>query len=234
VKVKPEKKSVLPDELIFDMKKGAGDHRLVLEFSACMEKPHRRMVAKKPVIYLYPEQVEDVAVKVDFKGELTETIPEYNGGWKVSAAPGGNITDYADGKQYRYLFWEGNTNKRDWDMKEGFVVSKSNSRGFLEHQLREMGLIAKEYDEFIDFWLPMLQKNKYNVIHFAGSEYEDLATLTIDPKPDAILRVFMVFKPADKSTHAIPQHFARFERKGFTVVEWGGLELDMTETTSAP
>ncbi len=59
----------------------------------------------KPVIYLYPESKTDVNVRLDFKGGLVTTIPEYNGGWSVSAAPDGTITNKADGKKYPYLFW---------------------------------------------------------------------------------------------------------------------------------
>ena len=219
LKVIPEKKMEPSAELTADVNKKKGDSNLVLTLIANNHRYHGPIYAKKPVIYLYPEKVEDIAVSVSFKGELTETIPAYNGGWKVSATPDGRITNYADGMQYPYLFWEGSTYKGDWDMKDGFVVSGDKSRKFLEYQLRE-------YNEFIDFWLPELQKNKYNLIHFAGHEYEELATLTIDPKPDAVLRVFMVFQAVNKNVQAVPQHFKSFVRKGFTVVEWGGMDLD--------
>ena len=41
----------------------------------------------KPVIYLYPEQEEDVSVELDYVGDLTCTYPEYNGKWNVTAQP---------------------------------------------------------------------------------------------------------------------------------------------------
>ena len=222
-----------------DFTKKSSDKRVLLTFRPCTQRPPHAMYAKKPVIYLYPQQVEDVSVSVNFKGDITETIPTYNGGWKVSAAPCGRLTNQADGKQYSYLFWEGRTYKQDWDMKEGFIVRADGSRQFLECQLRQMGLVAREYNEFVEYWLPVLQQNEYNLIHFAGREYEDIAALTIEPKPDAILRVFMVFKSVSKDAHVLPQHFKPFVRKGFTVVEWGGLQLDTPEAgirlnTAAP
>ncbi|MEG0754014.1 MAG: hypothetical protein RR461_09290, partial [Angelakisella sp.] len=62
----------------------------------------------------------------------------------------------------------------------------------------------------------------YNLITFAGAQYEELAPLTISPAPDSILRVHMVYKPL-KEYRAIPeQTLTSFTRKGFTVVEWGG------------
>jgi hypothetical protein len=214
-----------------DFKKEQINDYVVLKFSAPeRHHRHRPIPAEKPVIYLYPEKTEDVAVKVHFKGEMIKTIPEYNEGWKVNATPDGLITNYADGRQYLYLFWEGTTYKQDWNMQEGFVVSASDSRQFLACVLADMGLSAHEYNEFIEYWLPVLQKNEYNLIHFAGSEYEDLATLEVSPKPDAVLRVFMVFKSTGKDTRALPQHFDNFVRKGFTVVEWGGMQLDKPGT----
>ncbi len=211
-------------------KEKINDH-VALKFTAPEKHPrHKEIPAEKPVIYLYPEKTQDVAVKVHFKGRLIKTIPEYKQGWEVSARPDGTITNSADGKEYPYLFWEGNTYKQDWNMKSGFVVNADNSKSFLENILPAMGLSVREYSEFIDYWLPALQKNEYNLIHFAGSEYEDLATLEIAPKPDAVLRVFMVFRPADKHTTAVPQHFDQFVRKGFTVVEWGGMQLEGQET----
>jgi hypothetical protein len=62
------------------------------------------------------------------------------------------------------------------------------------------------------------------LIHFAGKEYYDIAPLEITPKPDSMLRVFMVYKPLDDYVEVKPQVFEKFQRKGFSVVEWGGME----------
>lgn len=59
---------------------------------------------------------------------------------------------------------------------------------------------------------------------FQGAMYIDSASLTINPKPDSILRVFMAFKPLKEAIKVEPQKLEPFERKGFTVVEWGGSE----------
>ena len=48
---------------------------------------------EKPVIYLYPEQEQDVSVRLDYDGKLTCTYPEYDDGWDVTAAPDGTLTD---------------------------------------------------------------------------------------------------------------------------------------------
>lgn len=70
-----------------------------------------------------------------------------------------------------------------------------------------------------------MKDNKYNLVHFADKEYTDTAPLSITPKPDSILRVFMVFKPLDKEIEVIPQEIKSFDRTGFSVIEWGGTEL---------
>ena len=108
------------------------------------------------------------------------------------------------------------------DFKEGFVVKGSDSAEFLRETLSQMGLTPKEYNEFIVYWAPKLQENEYNKIYFAEDDYTDKAKLEINPKPDSILRVFMVYEKADENTVLPKQEIKPFERKGFTVVEWGG------------
>lgn len=180
--------------------------------------------AKKPVIYLYPTSEQTVSVKLDFKGDLTCTYPEYNGEWRVKARPDGTLTNLADNREYSYLYWEGDYDYK-WDMSKGFVVKGSETEKFLQEKLEYMGLTPREYNEFIVYWLPIMQENKYNLITFAGEEYENMASLEITPKPDSILRIMMVFKPLNKYIKIEEQQLKPFERKGFTVVEWGGTEV---------
>ena len=178
----------------------------------------------KPVIYLYPTVEQEVAVKLDYQGEVFVTYPEYKDGWKVTAKPDGTLINKADGKEYSYLFWEGKS-KDKWDMSKGFVVKGEDTKNFLQETLAKMGLTPKEYNEFIVYWLPRMQDNKYNLISFSNEEYEERAKLQVTPKPDSVLRVFMVFKPLKKAVKVEPQEINAFERKGFTLVEWGGAEV---------
>lgn len=182
----------------------------------------------KPVIYLYPNQVEDVSVKLDYNGEFTVVYPPFENQtekWNVTAYPDGKLINKEDGREYSYLFWEGNPNSISYDLSTGFVVQGKDTMQFLQETLHEIGLEPKEYNEFIVYWLPRMQKNKYNLIHFAGKEYTDNAKLEAIPKPDSVLRVFMVFKPLNNKINIKEQAIKPFIRKGFTVVEWGGTEL---------
>lgn len=181
--------------------------------------------AFKPVIYLYPESETDVSVKLNFHGQLTATYPEYDpslGGWDVTAHPNGKIINKADQKEYSYLFWDGKADDLTADFSTGFVVSGSETRAFLQSVLPKMGLEPKEYNEFIVFWYPLMKNNPYNLIHFEGEAYEKSAPLEITPTPDSILRVFMMYRPLTEKIQVEPQSFAPFNRKGFSVIEWGG------------
>lgn len=175
----------------------------------------------KPVIYLYPEQPTDVSVKLDYNGTLTVTDPYYGNGWEVTAQPSGTLT-CADGSVYPYLFWEG---ERDFEYElcEGFCVSGADTERFLLQKLSFLGLSEKETADFMEFWLPHMEKNAYNIITFRGEDYTDNAVLDISPKPETVIRVFMTVKPSDEYVDIASQKLEKApERSGFTVVEWGG------------
>ena len=185
----------------------------------------------KPVLYLYPEKKTDVSVKLKLKdAAFSCTYPEYGKGWKVTAYPNGKVINKADGREYSYLYWELDANP-DFDFSKGFVVAGKDTAAFLQKTLAAMGLKPKEYNEFIVYWLPRMQGNAYNLISFQTDAYEDCCKLNISPKPDSVLRVNMAYKPLSKAEakkvkgSLKPQTFPKFERKGFTVVEWGGEEV---------
>ena len=180
-------------------------------------------MAYKPVIYLYPEVETEVSVKLNLDGKLTCTYPAYNTGWQVTAAPDGTLTD-AEGQTYNYLYWEGETNAQ-WDMTEGFCIKGENTVAFLEDALEKLGLNRKEANEFIVYWLPLMEKNPYNIISFQTECYTDAAKLEVTPAPDTVIRVFMTFKASDYMIRILPQKLTAPERSGFTVIEWGATEV---------
>lgn len=177
----------------------------------------------KPVIYLYPEEETEVTVRLDYDGELTCTYPAYEGGWTVTAAPSGTLTD-ASGQTYRYLYWEGVT-QTEYDFSQGFCVPGADTAAFLEDALSRLGLTRREANEFIVYWLPRMEPNPYNLIAFQSEAYTNSARLAIDPEPDSLLRVFMAWKPLETPADLPAQELPAFTRAGFTAVEWGGAEL---------
>ena len=177
----------------------------------------------KPVVYLYPEKTTEVSVKLDLPGELTCTYPAYNGGWQVTAAPDGTLTD-ASGQTYNYLYWEGET-ATEYDLSEGFCVAGADTAAFLEEALAKLGLTRREANEFIVYWLPQMEDNPYNLITFQQEAYTQAAKLTVEPAPDSVLRVFMTWKPLKQPVDIPAQTLPAFERHGFTLIEWGGTEI---------
>ena len=144
-------------------------------------------------------------------------------GWIVTASPDGTLTD-GDGREYEYLFWEGDLRIKP-DLSRGFCVKGEDTAGFLEDALAQLGLTDKEADAFIMFWLPQLESNKYNVITFQTEPYEDAASLEITPAPDTVIRVNMLWYPVNSYVDMEAQDLEALNpdvREGFTVVEWGG------------
>ncbi len=176
----------------------------------------------KPVIYLYPEQQTDVSVEVGFTsgGALTCTYPEYNGGWNVTALPDGTIYD-ENGDEYYCLYWEG-IGAASYDTSKGWCVAGKDTASFLREKLMYIGLSAREANEFIIYWLPLMQDNKYNIISLHTEQYAAEVPLTVSPAPDTAIRVFMTFASSDEYVEIQPQVLPSYERNGFVLVEWGG------------
>ena len=194
---------------------------VLLALCAC--GPREVDANEKPVIYLYPETETRVTVKLDLSGELTCAYPAYDGGWTVTAAPDGTLTD-EHGRTYNYLYWEGEV-ANGFDFSKGFCVAGSDTAAFLEDALDRLGLTRREANEFLVYWLPRMQDNPYNLIAFQQEAYTESAKLTVSPQPDSVLRVFMAWKPLARPVDIPAQILPGFERRGFTLVEWGGAEV---------
>ena len=179
----------------------------------------------KPIIYLYPTKKEKVKVKVKYPEKLICTYPKYEDNWEVVANPNGELEDCKTGRKLYALYWEG---KRDDKPRidKGFCIRGEDSIKFLEEKLAQLGLNERESEEFIVYWLPKLEKNKYNLIKFELTEdINKHMSLDITPIPDTLIRINMVFKKSSKSIEIEPQEIITPERNGFTVVEWGGTEI---------
>ena len=180
-------------------------------------------VAYKPVIYLYPEEEMKVSVNLTLDGRLTCTYPAYDNGWEVTAYPDGTLTD-SKGQTYNYLYWEGETYAQ-YDLSKGFCVKGEDTAAFLEAALDKLGLTRREANEFIVYWLPLMEQNSYNIISFQTDAYTDTARLKVNPAPDTLIRVFMAWQGVDTYVELPEQALTAPEHKGFTVIEWGGTEI---------
>ena len=183
-----------------------------------------------PIIYLYDEQEREANVKLDLNGELTCTYPKYDdaNGWTVKTSADGVLTDKT-GRQYEYLYWEADVDMIP-DFSKGFCVRGEDSAAFLEKALSDLGLTDTEANAFIMYWLPDLEENPYNVIAFQTDTYEEVAKLNVDPLPDTVVRVNMLFYGSDEYVEMEAQELSAMnpsleEREGFVLVEWGGGKL---------
>jgi len=179
----------------------------------------------KPIIYIYPQEETEVSVKVGYPDSLTCTYPKYENGWDVIASPDGNLKDVKTGRNLYALYWEGIRTK-EGNIEDGFVVKGENVARFLEEKLEILGLNEREAEEFIVYWLPILEKNEYNFIRFyEKEEIDEMMPLEINPEPETLIRVLMGWKKLDKNIDIKEQKLEKVQRTGYTVVEWGGTEI---------
>lgn len=198
-----------------------------------VKTPHRSgpfnsdlQIVSKPLILLYPTSDTRVDVSLSYIPWFSATFPQYNftkKWWSVLAHSDGTLKDSWTNQDTYGLFWEWNwVDASVFDLSKWFIVRGTDIREFLYTKLTAIGLNTKEKSDFIMFWYPKLQNFPYVQITFAGKDYTDLAKLDIHPKPDSLLRVFIVAKPLTESIQIPKQNITPFERKWFSVVEWGG------------
>lgn len=178
----------------------------------------------KPVIYLYPEH--DTQVSVHVGADVTVSEPAYSrgdsSGWNALAKPNGEL--FVAGKLYPYLFWEGTGHGAYPSVTMGVIVPTVEAEVTLRTQLSQLGLRGREVTDFLEFWLPRMPHTPYVRLSWLGTrDMDELAPLTITPKPDTAIRVFLDFAGVEAPHPFAPQTLTSRPRTGFTVVEWGGL-----------
>jgi len=169
-----------------------------------------------PNIYLYPENDMDVHVELGFPegGKVVKSEPEYGDGWDVFVSRDGVID-----KKYDYLFYEAITPDIN-NYERGWVFSVGDLSAKLPGLLYDYGFEGREIDDFMDFWLPHLNKAPYYA--FYPQEADEMTLLKITPQPESVLRVLLYVEPLSvKISLPAPTIDQRLERKGFTAVEWG-------------
>ena len=183
-------------------------------------------IAYKPIIYLYPTEETQINVQLGNQEKITCSYPKYITGWNVMAQPNGDLKDIDTNKNLYSLYYESDNVIEFKVEKDGFIVKGEDSAEFLEEKLKILGLTDREAEEFIIYWLPKLESNKYNYIRFATREEIDTnMPLTITPMPDTTIRILMEYKGLENPIEVEKQNLEKTERKGFVAVEWGGTEI---------
>ncbi|MFA6250118.1 MAG: hypothetical protein WC686_01280 [Candidatus Shapirobacteria bacterium] len=176
----------------------------------------------KPVIYLYPPKETPVTVKV--AANITQSEPKYPAaGWTVLAKPSGELI--YSGQSYPYLFWEGKgLGEYPNYQNRGVVVTQKDLVATLYSQLSQLGLNEKESADFMDFWTAKLPTTPYvRLTWLTTDDMNKLAPLSVNPRPDTAIRIFLEFEGLDEPVSLTPQTLSAPPRQGFTLVEWGGL-----------
>ena len=184
------------------------------------------LIDEKPVIYLYPLEDTEVSVNLKYKDDIIVSYPKYLDGWKVLARKDGTLTDLSTNRNLYSLYYESKNKVKYSIENDGFIVKREDVAKFLEEKLAILGLTEREAEEFIIYWLPMLEANEYNYVRFATlNEINENMPLEVKPNPDTIIRILMTYKGLDNPIEVKEQELITPERKGFVVVEWGGTEI---------
>lgn len=198
----------------------------VLEFILESIHTFTNGVTYKPIIYLYPDKNKKISVKLGNRDNIVISYPKYTTGWNVLAKPNGDLIDLDNKKNLYSLYYECKNIYNFKVEKDGFIIKAEDVSEFLENKLSVLGLNDKEKEEFIIYWLPVLQKNKYNYIRFATSdEINKNMPLEINPTPDTVIRVLMTYKALKKPIDIKEQQLITPKRTGYVAVEWGGTEI---------
>ncbi|MCL1922736.1 MAG: hypothetical protein FWG15_02515 [Propionibacteriaceae bacterium] len=196
--------------------------------SSCLKEG----LAYKPIIYLYPNETTIANVTLSHPENLTVSYPQYDSGhdgWTVRGEPNGDLFDFTSGTSLYALFYESTNNVNATVHHDGFIVPGADTATFLEEKLTELGLNPRESQEFIIYWLPILQESQWNYIRFQPiEEIEANQELIISPTPDTVIRVMMSYLPLDSPIDVTEQNLGPAPvRTGFTVVEWGGTRISI-------
>jgi len=191
---------------------------LVDVYSKMCSKIKPPVIVKKPALYLYPEQTMNIGVNLTVNGAVTFTEPLYNSGWNVTAAPDGKIDN-----KYDYLFYEAKLNKIELP-DEGWVVEYGKLESWFDKTLPLLGLNPKETKQCREYWVNNLKKANYYEIRLLDNNFlNDNMKITITPEPQTIVRLDFYFNPVNEKSFLKEPIIKTNERKGFTVIEWGGI-----------
>ncbi|MFK8044959.1 MAG: hypothetical protein AB8B72_05665 [Crocinitomicaceae bacterium] len=219
-------------EVVIDLSSYDAANKFEININA--EEFTARFQLEKPVVYLYSPYPTKTELTLSPNGELSFTYPQYDKNWQIETQENGNIKNLKTGKIHPYLFWEANQTQLDFKKEgktiEGYVISTDTAVQFLEKQLASLGLNERESTDFITYWAPRLMQKQFATIQFMiGKDYDEVfggieSTTLLDYQ----LRIGMLYeitevKPSEKVVKPTPIIIKK--RHGFSLIEWGGIEL---------
>ncbi|KAK0470992.1 hypothetical protein IW261DRAFT_1513954 [Armillaria novae-zelandiae] len=192
--------------------------------------------------------------------------------WNVNTHEDHTMTDIGTRARISYLFWEAETNpglppsppssprlgqlhsdvicpfdppRAELNDTNSVVLPASTTALYLDKVLTVLGLHVEARTSFITYWLPSILKHDFIALRFLPqASYEHAAPLDVEPKPDLVVRVFMLFKRVcadeldewDGSLSRASENIEFWkdvvgvdcdglkDEALFRVLEWGGME----------
>lgn len=181
----------------------------------------------------------------------------------VSAAPDGSLVELSSGTALSYLFWEAhstgdltptsiatekatkltqpfNPNLASLTPTNSLALPFADLLPYLDATLKSLTLHTSARNDFSTYWLPSFAR-----IHNRGQRialrfveqaaYQQAAKLEVEPEPDVVTRVFMLFKGVQQGEVRGEESFDWSKIVGvedgaddatkFRVLEWGGMEV---------
>jgi len=167
-----------------------------------------------PEIYLYPKT--DAFIKIQVMSPISLSLPLYDDYWYVYA----NIDSLIDGK-YEYLYYEYSR-----DISYEFIAGEwvtDNIALWFDTTLPQIGLNPTESKNYRTIWLDRLPEVPYYKIQMVDPSWlESKRPISIEPTPNTIIRMTLIFTPLQTLFHEHPPIIAQPKRTGFVVVETGG------------
>ena len=179
---------------------------------------------KKPIIYFYPEKEMDLSVEFVNKEKLLTTYPKYNNGWNIHLNEDGTFVTGNDNREYYAIYFDEIANYT-CNFEEGFYVNKDNAINFLEEKMDYIGYTNREVNEFVMYWLPILEQNEHSLVYFEQTEERNKeCPLIFSTEPNTLIRTMIHIKKVDGEQTIKEQELVHYDRNGFVVTEWGGAE----------
>ncbi|KAI1782985.1 hypothetical protein LXA43DRAFT_1187274 [Ganoderma leucocontextum] len=189
--------------------------------------------------------------------------------WSVSAQPDGTLIEKDTNLELSYLFWEADSNASlppspplsaadarvehfdpayptlDCDSPTAVLLPFAQLLPYLDATLKKLSLHTSARNDFVTYWLPKLAKKPFVALRFLPqAAYERAASLEVQPAPDVVTRVFMLFRGVAAEDAEDPTWSAARARVGevdwvnivgveagawdesrFRVLEWGAMEV---------
>jgi len=177
---------------------------------------------RKPNIYLYSDRDLTARVQLAPEHAITVSEPVYQPGkgWQAEIR-NGSLNGAGD-----FLFYEALVPSPGWQKEEGYIIRAAYREEDMASMLGEYGFNEKETREFIDYWAGCLTGEADYVFYPQETGAVDLVMqLHISPEPDEVSRIWFSIEPLVSAPEPV-QSPERIVRRGFYVVEWGGMIPD--------